>query len=732
MESRYPFVARLDADDQWLPTKIAKQFALLQNDRDLSITATGMTLVTADGKPVETHVRSGDWNGILRFFVDVGCPFPHGSVVARRDIFHLLGGYPHDPAMSHCEDYALWGVWLRFFKPAMVEEALYDYTVSDGSVSVQNREQQLNASRRVCANFAAINAADRLPEALGQLAHVLNVSLIQAGIVAYRLWRYRLMVQIPSDAVAAVRVLMPDRLVKVINQPTCSPISVDQILGKPISSSLTQTVTLWQLKALPGFQLARTTSRLMSGLWLIDRYRGLWLALLLAPLAVNTVVSLPAWDELFFLHNGVCVARSVWSLDLGAVDACLSVMAKSPIMAFLLLPAGDMQGAAARLNIAPVTLALLCFSQILVLAWLILRLRIPSVAALIAAIGAILCSPLRSNGAPYLVDGVLALVVVNVTLLMMVEWLDFDKRRRESVLDGLLWGGLLSLGVLSKLTFGFFIVLIVPAACLFSLVRSGFRLTLIKAAVTTVTCFPAGLILWKYWPLYYAHAAGASFGTLASFYDDHIARWPFIRQTIPTVMPVWFAAVLLAIWAGFGFKAQRARVLIALYAIAVVLVYFFVASGSPNKDPRFFWPIWLAPPFCFAAAVSPWRQPSELIRMATTLPVIAVMLLAIPAFGRFDLSGVDEGIAVLTTLPRNNRAFVQLATDEPYFNIEMLLLARQLNFDAYRYVNLDTVVYDVAQQNGSSIDSTPERRDLCCGAVSSFTWSSGMDELVGS
>jgi hypothetical protein len=210
-EARFPLIARLDADDCWLPTKIKKQLDLMEADRDLTITATGMTLVTPEGKALETHVRPGDWTGILRFFVDVGCPFPHGSVLARRDIYRMLGGYCHNPARSHCEDYALWGIWLRFFKPAMIEEALYDYTVSSFSVSFVHREQQRRASGAVNRQFRNLDLVTRLPAALTELASVLGCSVLDAGILAYKMWRFRAPVYLRSACLEPLRIIMPDR-----------------------------------------------------------------------------------------------------------------------------------------------------------------------------------------------------------------------------------------------------------------------------------------------------------------------------------------------------------------------------------------------------------------------------------------------------------------------------------------------------------------------------------------
>jgi glycosyltransferase involved in cell wall biosynthesis len=179
--ARYDFIGRIDSDDSWHPGKIEKQAQLFERDPALTIAATGMRLVHQSGEPDIDHVRPGDWQGILKFFTTVGCPFPHGSILARRSVFTLLGGYPHDPRFSHCEDFALWGIWLRFFKPAMVEEVLYDYTVSASSVSGVHGDQQLRGSGLVQQTFIDLGDPSKLPGALEALSRELGVSLYEAG-----------------------------------------------------------------------------------------------------------------------------------------------------------------------------------------------------------------------------------------------------------------------------------------------------------------------------------------------------------------------------------------------------------------------------------------------------------------------------------------------------------------------------------------------------------------------
>lgn len=209
--ARYDLIARIDSDDAWLPGKVEKQAELLARDPDLTIVGAGMRLKHQSGAPDVNLVRPGDWRGILDFFGTVGCPFPHGSVIARRSVYLLLGGYPHDPLLSHCEDFALWGTWIRFFRPAMVEQVLYDYTVSTTSVSGVHALQQRRASGLVHQTFLDLGDTSRIPEAVASLGTVLGVSPHEAGRLAFLIWKYRTAALLPESAVPHLRTLLPDR-----------------------------------------------------------------------------------------------------------------------------------------------------------------------------------------------------------------------------------------------------------------------------------------------------------------------------------------------------------------------------------------------------------------------------------------------------------------------------------------------------------------------------------------
>jgi glycosyltransferase involved in cell wall biosynthesis len=212
--ARYDLIARIDADDAWLPDKIERQVERFAVDADLSIVGTGMSLVFEDGRLPETHIRADGWGAALRFFHEIGCPFPHGSIIARKDIYHLLGGYPHSPDVIHCEDYALWSIWIRFFKPGMIEQQLYNYSVSASSMSGQNVDWQLQASGKIQNGFRKLDIVDILPIAMEELSRVLNITLLQAGVLSYRLWHYDPSVLVPEAALAPLRKILPDRHVQ--------------------------------------------------------------------------------------------------------------------------------------------------------------------------------------------------------------------------------------------------------------------------------------------------------------------------------------------------------------------------------------------------------------------------------------------------------------------------------------------------------------------------------------
>ncbi len=108
------FVARMDADDDSFPERLARQAAFLQARPDIGLVGCGVEF-GGDRAQAEGYALHVDWvNGLLtpedialnRF---VESPFAHPSVMFRRHLYHDHGGYRDGPFP---EDYELWLRWL--------------------------------------------------------------------------------------------------------------------------------------------------------------------------------------------------------------------------------------------------------------------------------------------------------------------------------------------------------------------------------------------------------------------------------------------------------------------------------------------------------------------------------------------------------------------------------------------------------------------------------------------
>ncbi len=245
--ARYPYIARIDSDDFWAPGKIAHQYAQLKGDPDLTLSATGMTRYDSAGELIDTHIRKDGWAEVIKFVVDVGCPFPHGSVLARTDIYRLLGGYSLAPAARHIEDFDLWSRWIRFFAPGMVEKSFYNYTVSAQSISVLNSQKQGEESYRISSRIRALRLDRVLPSAIAALAEAAQVSKIQAGMIAYKIWQHPIAVRLPVGALKPLGDLLPDRNIQAVSGQAMSPIwDIDDLVtgydGPPMDRVVTAAV----------------------------------------------------------------------------------------------------------------------------------------------------------------------------------------------------------------------------------------------------------------------------------------------------------------------------------------------------------------------------------------------------------------------------------------------------------------------------------------------------------
>ena len=131
------YIAFMDADDIWMPTKLAKQVAMLDEDSEIGLVYTWIALIdragARQGKLRKNSAQGEVWVDLLTHNV-VEC----GSVaLVRRDCFEAVGLFDERPEISGSED---WDMWLRIaarYRFGLIEEPLVHYRCHASSLSHQ-------------------------------------------------------------------------------------------------------------------------------------------------------------------------------------------------------------------------------------------------------------------------------------------------------------------------------------------------------------------------------------------------------------------------------------------------------------------------------------------------------------------------------------------------------------------------------------------------------------------
>ncbi len=147
-EARGEYVARLDADDACLPTRLARQVEILDSEPRVGLVGTWMDAVDDRGrllgrlqKTLDDYVDFVYHTLIMRVYVS------HPSAMYRREPVVRLGGY--DESTGPAEDKDLWRkLALERFEARIVPEALVRYRLHDLQLSHvrADYQQQVDAA----------------------------------------------------------------------------------------------------------------------------------------------------------------------------------------------------------------------------------------------------------------------------------------------------------------------------------------------------------------------------------------------------------------------------------------------------------------------------------------------------------------------------------------------------------------------------------------------------------
>ncbi len=140
------YIARMDADDISLPTRLQLQFELMENDQTVGLCGTWFDTFNGD-KIVGSSRYSADHSTIC-FKHLYQIHLSHGTCMFRTSVLKKHGLY-FNPDFSHAEDYELWSRISTVTKLANVQQVLYKVRQHENEVSHKYSDIQVANSYRV-------------------------------------------------------------------------------------------------------------------------------------------------------------------------------------------------------------------------------------------------------------------------------------------------------------------------------------------------------------------------------------------------------------------------------------------------------------------------------------------------------------------------------------------------------------------------------------------------------
>ncbi|MDP8098748.1 glycosyltransferase family 2 protein [Pasteurella atlantica] len=125
------YIARMDADDISLPSRIEKQVAFLEENSDVAICGTNSLHIDENNMIIGHSLMPQD-DKAVKIFAKYASPFIHPSVMLRAE---QIKGFSYDANYIHAEDFKLWLDILAEYKGYNLKERLIAYRYISTSIS---------------------------------------------------------------------------------------------------------------------------------------------------------------------------------------------------------------------------------------------------------------------------------------------------------------------------------------------------------------------------------------------------------------------------------------------------------------------------------------------------------------------------------------------------------------------------------------------------------------------
>jgi len=147
-EAKGTYIARMDADDISLPTRLSKQVGFMDNHPEIGISGTAMRLIK-NGKLKNTRTLP-ETDEELKIQLLFSTCFFHPTVILRTE---LAKAHPYPDNLVYTQDYNYWTKLAPLTRFANLSETLLYFREHEGQTSTRKADLQITNARRIRSNY---------------------------------------------------------------------------------------------------------------------------------------------------------------------------------------------------------------------------------------------------------------------------------------------------------------------------------------------------------------------------------------------------------------------------------------------------------------------------------------------------------------------------------------------------------------------------------------------------
>lgn len=384
------------------------------------------------------------------------------------------------------------------------------------------------------------------------------------------------------------------------------------------------------------------------------------------------------WDDSDYLVRSIVASRAVWSGSMHQLrDALVSV--HPPVMMLLGVPWGPVGSWSAAgkcfvsLNALTSFFAALCLYMLLRSGIKPSLLAIASV-CLYAALGPYPAgSEAHTAATAFMADSLFAWIAFAAVLLISYEGMTENFTIASSLVRGAFWALIFSVGAITKISFFYFILLVVPILFLLRMRRGGLRNAVLAVVSLGIFSLPVCLFWLLYGLTSLKNGWAASFGHDAPLYYASLAQ--FVSETVHQSPGSLLFGVFVT--AGIAYLIVKRREITwgaNVLALLVLAGYCVIGLASKNREIRYLYVGVIAPPFLIAALISgkAFALPQRSARIVSILGFCGLFIAGLPMLHRTNRHSLDRADAVLAQAVQFKAKHILMATDSPTLNENLM------------------------------------------------------------